>query len=164
LARVRESRGQKVAAFAFGRDRAGLDKLRAGVNIPFNTLPLWKDCLMTRLVVAAGLAAVFSSAAAAQSVPVTLSEWKIALASDTLSAGAVTFRVKNDGTMPHGFHVEGPGVDKETKQINARESASLTVTLKPGTYDLYCPLSELSHKQAGMLKKITVIAGAPKKP
>ena len=119
---------------------------------------------MTRLLIAAGLAAVFSSAAAAQAVPVTLTEWKIAVAADTLHAGSVTFRVKNDGTIPHGFHVEGPGVDKETKQINARESASLTVTLKPGTYEIYCPLSELSHKKAGMVKTITVVAAAPKKP
>ena len=119
---------------------------------------------MTRFVIAAGLAAVFSSAAAAQAVPVTLSEWKIGLTRDTLPAGAVTFRVKNDGTLPHGFHVEGPGVDKETKQIGPHESASLTVTLKPGTYDIYCPLSELSHKQAGMLKKVTVVAGAPAAP
>ena len=122
---------------------------------------------MIRLVIAAGLAAVFSSAAAAQGVPVTLSEWKVALTRDTLPAGSVTFRVKNDGTMPHGFHVEGPGVDKETKQIAAHETASLTVTLKPGTYDLYCPMSELTHKQAGMLHKITVVGAAtpaPKKP
>ncbi len=122
---------------------------------------------MTRLLIAAGLAAVFSSAAAAQAVPVTLSEWKVALSRDTLPAGAVTFRVKNDGTMPHGFHVEGPGVDKETRQIAAHESASLTVNLKPGTYELYCPMSELTHKAAGMVKKITVVgraAAGPKKP
>jgi len=119
---------------------------------------------MTRLFIAAGLAAVFSTAAAAQAVPVTLTEWKIAINRDTLPAGSVTFRVKNDGTMPHAFHVEGGGLDKETRQIGPHESASLTVTLKPGTYDVYCPLSELSHKQAGMLKKITVVAGAPAAP
>jgi plastocyanin len=122
---------------------------------------------VNRLLVAAGLAAVFSTAAPAQSVPVTLTEWKLALTRDTLPAGAVTFRVKNDGTMPHGFHVEGPGVDKETKQIAAHETTSLTVTLKPGTYELYCPMSELTHKQAGMVHKITVVGGTtpvPKKP
>ena len=121
---------------------------------------------MNRLVIAAGLAAVFSSAAAAQAVPVTLSEWKVELSRDTLKAGPVTFRVKNTGTMVHGFQVEGPGVDKGTPQIPVGQSLSLSVNLKPGTYEVYCPMAEQSHKKAGMTKKITVVAdaAAPKKP
>jgi uncharacterized cupredoxin-like copper-binding protein len=120
---------------------------------------------MNRLVIAAGLAAVFSSAAAAQAVPVTLSEWKVEIPHDTLKAGPVTFRVKNTGTMVHGFQVEGPSVDKGTPQIPAGQSLSLTVTLKPGTYELYCPMAEQTHKKAGMTRKIVVVGdGAPKKP
>jgi len=121
---------------------------------------------MIRLVIAAGLAAIFSSAAAAQGIPVTLSEWKIEIPRDTLKAGPVTFRVKNGGTMVHGFHVEGPGVDKDAPQIPVGQSLSLNVTLKPGTYELYCPLAEQTHKKAGMTRKITVIAAdaVPKKP
>jgi plastocyanin len=116
---------------------------------------------MTRLFIAAGFAAILSSAASAQAVPVRLSEWKVVLPRDTFPAGPVTFRVKNEGTMVHGFHVEGPGVDKDAPQIPAGQSASLTVTLKPGTYELYCPLADQSHKMAGMTKKITVTGGAP---
>jgi plastocyanin len=123
---------------------------------------------MTRMLIAAALAAAVSSVASAQAVPVTLSEWKVEMARDTLRAGPVTFRVKNQGTMVHGFHVEGPGVDKETPQIPAGQSLSLTVTLKPGTYELYCPMSELTHKKAGMVRKLTVIGAeapsVPKKP
>jgi uncharacterized cupredoxin-like copper-binding protein len=120
---------------------------------------------MKRLVIAAGLAAMFSSAAAAQAVPVTLSEWKVEMSRDTLKAGPITFRVKNSGTMVHGFQVEGPGVDKGTQQIPAGQSLSLTVNLKPGTYELYCPMAEQTHKKAGMTKKITVVAAdASKKP
>jgi plastocyanin len=123
---------------------------------------------MTRMLIAAGLLAAFSSVATAQAVPVNLSEWKVQLGRDTLRAGPVTFRVKNDGNVPHGFQIEGEGLDKGTPQIAAGQSASLTVTLKPGTYEIYCPLAEQSHKMAGMLKKITVVAGeagaAPKKP
>ena len=123
---------------------------------------------MTRmLIVAAAALAVFSSAAAAQSVPVTLNEWKVDMKRDTVPAGPITFRVTNDGTMLHAFHVEGAGVDKETRQISKGESASLTLNLKPGTYELYCPMSELSHKKAGMVRKLTVVAAAapaPKKP
>ena len=123
---------------------------------------------MTRMLIAAGLVAIVSSAATAQSVPVTLAEWKVQPARDTLQAGSVTFRVKNDGNVVHGLQIEGEGVDKGTPQIAAGQSGTLTVTLKPGTYVLYCPMAENTHKMAGMSKKITVVAAAgaaaPKKP
>lgn len=111
------------------------------------------------MLIAAGLAvAISSSAAGAQSVPVTLSEWKVQIARDTVRAGSVTFRVKNDGNVVHAFQIEGQGLDKGTPQIAAGQSSSLTVTLKPGTYDVYCPMAENTHKMAGMAKKLTVIA------
>src|ERR1041385_5924649 len=121
---------------------------------------------MTRMLMAAGLAAVLSSAAAAQSIPVTLSEWKVDMNRDTVKAGSVTFRVKNGGTIVHALHVDGQGGDKETPQIPADQSPSLTVTLKPGTYELYCPMSDETHKKSGMARKLVVIpADAPaKKP
>jgi iron uptake system EfeUOB component EfeO/EfeM len=123
---------------------------------------------MTRMLIVAGLVIGLSSVASAQAVPVTVSEWKVTLARDTVRAGSVTFRVKNDGSVVHGFQVLGEGVDKGTPQIAAGQSASLTVNLKPGTYEVYCPMAENSHKMAGMSKKITVVAGeapaAPKKP
>lgn len=115
---------------------------------------------MTRILIAAALAA-FSSVATAQAVPVTLSEWKIGMKSDTLKAGAITFRVNNEGGMNHAFYVRGDGVDKGTKEIPARQSASLTVTLKPGTYEVFCPMSDESHKLAGMARKLVVTPGDP---
>src|SRR6266581_3547508 len=74
---------------------------------------------MTRLFIVAAALAALSSAATAQSVPVTLSEWKIELPRDTVHAGSVTFRLKNEGNMVHGFHVTGPGVEKDAPQIAA---------------------------------------------
>jgi plastocyanin len=124
---------------------------------------------MTRIFVAAAFAA-FAGVAAAQSVtvPVTLSEWKLELARDTVPAGAVTFRLSNKGTITHGFYVRGEGVNKGSREIPAGESGSLTVTLKPGTYDVYCPMSDNSHKMAGMVRKLVATGEAtppaPKKP
>lgn len=112
---------------------------------------------MKRILIAALIAGV-SSAAGAQSVNVTLSEWKVELTRDTVHAGPVTFRIKNTGTMTHGFYISGPGMDKGAKDIPAGQEAPFTVTLKPGTYEVYCPLADLTHKMAGMVKKITVIA------
>ncbi len=122
---------------------------------------------MTRILLVAALAAS-SSVATAQAVSVTLSEWKVGLPSDTVRAGTVTFQVKNAGSMTHAFHVKGDGVDKGTREVPANQSATLTLTLKPGTYEVYCPMSEESHKMAGMARKLVVTPGdaasAPKPP
>ena len=115
---------------------------------------------MTRLIIVAALAAT-SSVAAAQGEAVTLSEWKIGLPKDTVKAGSVTFRVTNGGTMPHGFYVRGEGVDKGTPQLAKGEAATLRLTLKPGKYEIYCPLSDGTHKMAGMSKTLVVVAAAP---
>jgi uncharacterized cupredoxin-like copper-binding protein len=125
---------------------------------------------MKRFVLIAALA-VLPTALSAQAAPaakpieVTLTEWKLALPSDTLTAGAITFNVRNDGNMNHAFYVLGGNVAQGTKEIAVRQSATLKVTLKPGDYEIYCPMSDQSHKMAGMSRKITVVApAASKKP
>ena len=118
---------------------------------------------MTRLLIVAALAAS-SSAAAAQGVTVTLSEWKVSLSRDTVKAGPITFRVTNGGSMSHAFYVRGAGVDKGTRDIAKGESASLTVTLKPGTYDVFCPLADGTHKMAGLSKTVVVVPAEPPAP
>ena len=122
---------------------------------------------MNRIFIVAALA-VCSSVASAQAVSVTLSEWKIRLDHDTVPAGPVTFKVRNSGTMTHAFYVRGEEVAKGSRDIPAGQEAQLTVTLTPGTYEVYCPLSDLSHKMAGMSRKLVVTpddkAAPPKKP
>ena len=116
---------------------------------------------MTRFLIVAAFAAT-SSVATAQSVSVTLSEWKIEMSRDTVRAGAVTFRLNNAGQVTHGFHVRGDSVDKGSREVPPRQAESLTLTLKPGTYEVFCPMSEGSHKMAGMSRKLVVTpAGAP---
>jgi plastocyanin len=122
---------------------------------------------MMRMLIAAALAASSVAAASqAVAVPVTLTEWKVEIARDTLPAGPITFRLSNKGTVTHGFYVRGEGVEKGSRELPAGESASFTVNLKPGTYEVFCPMSDNSHKAAGMVKKLVVTgAAAPaKKP
>jgi uncharacterized cupredoxin-like copper-binding protein len=88
----------------------------------------------------------------ASAVDVTETEFKIALASTELKAGKITFDVTNDGAIPHDLAIVG--VQQQTKEIPSKGSAKLTVTLKPGTYELYCSIP--GHKQAGMDLKVTV--------
>lgn len=83
--------------------------------------------------------------AAAQTVQVTESEFKIALAGYKAKAGKFTFEVKNGGKLPHDFAIKG---GPKTKLIQPGQSATLTVTLKPGKYHLYCSVP--GHEQAGM--------------
>ena len=114
---------------------------------------------MKRMLMAAVALAVSSSVAAAQAVPVTLTEWKVTMGRDTVKAGTVTFRVKNTGAMTHGFYVMGNGVAKGSREIPAGQEGTLTVTLKAGTYEVYCPMSDNSHKIAGMSHQLVVTAG-----
>ena len=122
---------------------------------------------MIRILVTAALVAL-SSTASAQAIPVALSEWKIGMQRDTVKAGTVTFRVTNNGVMNHALYVRGEGVDEGTREISTRQSASITLKLKPGTYEFFCPMSDESHKLAGMARKLVVTPAdpqaAPKKP
>ena len=68
-------------------------------------------------------------------------------------AGKVTFKFDNPSGVAHSFEVEGKGVEKETDTIT-KSDASVTVDLKPGTYEYYCPVD--GHRQAGMEGKLTV--------
>ena len=94
-------------------------------------------------------------------VSAKLSEWKVQLSQHTIAAGIVTFTVVNGGSIPHGFEVEGQGIEEETPVIQPGATATLTVTLKPGTYEVYCPVGEQSHKKLGMESHLQV-EGAPR--
>jgi uncharacterized cupredoxin-like copper-binding protein len=95
-----------------------------------------------------------TATSAPTAVPVTETEFKIALPQSTLAAGSYSFEVKNDGKIEHDLVVEGNGVDEKTPTIGAGKTATLKVDLKPGTYDVYCSIP--GHKQAGMDLKLTV--------
>lgn len=91
-------------------------------------------------------------------VSAKLSEWRVELSQDTITAGSVTFTVANAGSIPHAFEVEGQGMEKETGVIQAGSSVTLTLTLKPGTYEVYCPVGQDSHKHLGMDTRLTVVS------
>jgi len=98
-------------------------------------------------------------------VRVTLSEWTVRLSVQTIAAGPVRFAVTNDGSIPHAFEIEGPGIERETRQIPPGDSATLALTLRAGAYEVYCPVGAGSHKKLGMVARLVVggtgTAGAP---
>jgi uncharacterized cupredoxin-like copper-binding protein len=90
----------------------------------------------------------------ARTVQVSEVEYKIRLPETTLKAGKYTFEVKNEGKVPHDFVVKGSGVDEATAVLDPGKSESLTVELRPGSYEIYCSIP--GHKQLGMDQKVTV--------
>lgn len=69
-------------------------------------------------------------------------------------AGSVTITMDNPSPVAHAVAVEGNGVDKDGNTVNMGGKSSITVTLKKGTYEFYCPVD--GHKDAGMKGTLTV--------
>ena len=90
-------------------------------------------------------------------VSVKLSEWKVELSTAAVPVGTVRFTVTNAGSIPHAFEVEGHGIEKQTPLIQPGNNATLTLSLKPGKYEVYCPVGEDSHMKLGMTADLTVV-------
>ena len=97
-------------------------------------------------------------------VTAKLSEWKVELSEATVSAGTVRFTATNAGSVPHALEIEGPGVEQKTALIQPGSSATLTLTLRPGSYEVYCPVGEDSHKKLGMETHLTVVSAKSSGP
>jgi uncharacterized cupredoxin-like copper-binding protein len=81
-------------------------------------------------------------------------DFTIELSTMELAPGTYTFVATNSGQTTHGLEIEGEGLEEETADIAPGDSASLTVTLEAGEYELYCPVD--GHKDRGMELHITV--------
>lgn len=105
--------------------------------------------VLTLLPVGASCAA--PSASGGGTVPVTVKEWAIVPSTLQVTAGSVTFMVKNAGTLEHDFAIEGVG---KIPSLLAGESKPLQVQLAPGTYRVLCDLP--GHHEAGMIGTLVV--------
>ena len=97
-----------------------------------------------------------SSSSSGQTVTFTETEFKIDTASTTLKAGDYTFQVDNKGKFPHDLHVatsDGSEIAKSAV-LNAGASGSFQVSLKSGTYQIWCAVD--AHKAQGMQGTLTV--------
>ena len=91
----------------------------------------------------------------ATAVTATETEFHIALSTTNFSAGTYTFTAVNRGHLSHNLVINGPGVNNmKTSLLAPGQSGSVTVTLRPGTYDIYCSVP--GHKAVGMDMHITV--------
>lgn len=103
---------------------------------------------------AATTAPAASVASGSNVVMVQLKDFMITLDKSTVSAGMVTFTVKNNGPSPHNFNVKINGEEKGIPTIDSGMTATLTLPLTPGAYDYRCNVP--GHDLLGMKGTLTV--------
>ena len=127
------------------------------------------DLIAIGVVVVVGLVSLPAAATGATrttTVKVTAgkpTEFGFELSPKSVHHGAVTFKVKNSGTIPHDFKIcassKGGNANscsgKSTKVLNPGASATLTYTFKTkGTYEYICTVP--THAAAGMKGRLKV--------
>jgi uncharacterized cupredoxin-like copper-binding protein len=97
-----------------------------------------------------------TTAPSAQTVTFTETEFKITTASTSLPAGSYTFNVENKGSFPHDLHIATPDGSEigATSVIQPGSSATLQVSLKAGSYTIWCAVD--THRAQGMQGTLTV--------
>ena len=99
-----------------------------------------------------------AAAAAGGTTAVTAieTEFHIALSKKGFSPGTYKFTAVDKGHLQHNLVIDGPGVNmaKTAGLLSPGQSASVTVTLRKGNYDIFCGVP--GHKAEGMNVNITV--------
>ena len=89
-----------------------------------------------------------------QKVNVTMTEYKFDMPT-TVKPGKTTFVIKNAGKRAHNFQIKGEGIsEKLAVNPKPRETQTLEVDLKPGSYAITCPVD--FHTQKGMKTTLMV--------
>jgi plastocyanin len=100
-----------------------------------------------------------TSSGSGSAIPVSLQDFSIDPSTiSPRSGGTVTFSVINKGPSSHALEIEGNGIEEETDTLSSGDHADLTVDLKPGTYEIYCPIGD--HRARGMEGKLVVRGGS----
>lgn len=86
--------------------------------------------------------------------PADASDLKFEKNSLRAQSGEITIEMENPSQIPHAIAVEGKGVDEHGETVQKGGTSKITVTLKPGEYEFYCPVA--GHEDAGMKGTLTV--------
>jgi plastocyanin len=90
-----------------------------------------------------------------KTIEVKETEYKLTPEKITLNKpGTYVLKARNSGSTTHALEIEGKGVEEETEDLGAGQSAELKVALKRGRYEIYCPVD--GHKEQGMEGTVTV--------
>lgn len=93
-----------------------------------------------------------------RAVDATLAEWSVTLSQDSVREGAIAFNIRNTGSMVHRFEVEGNGEEWESEDISPGDEVTMSLSLTPGAYQVYCPIVEggVDHEARGMTTTLNV--------
>ncbi len=109
-------------------------------------------------LVLAGCSGAGSGSGPASGLPVgiQLTEYKVTPATITLDTGSYTFTATNAGTISHALELSGNELDAHTPDFAFApgHKEGFTVTLKPGTYQYFCPID--GHRGLGMLGTLVI--------
>jgi uncharacterized cupredoxin-like copper-binding protein len=121
-------------------------------SLPVAALALASGATVAATVLAAAPASASTSKTSVKAVE---TDFHIALSKTSFKAGKYVFDAVNKGQTTHALMITGPGIKMAmTKDIQPGQSATLAVTLKKGTYDVFCPIP--GHKALGMNLNINV--------
>lgn len=118
---------------------------------------------------------VYFTPAAATAVGIVVKEWSVAASTKSITAGKVTFVVRNAGTMKHEFVVIRSNLHHHLLQMSGQQASEvgvkgeiepfgpgttkrLTLTLAPGKYVLLCNMP--GHYRKGQYLAFTVLPAA----
>ncbi len=116
---------------------------------------------VSAVVLCSALPAGAHSAATVVNVAAGKSGFSFTLSKSTVPHGAITFKVKNVSGFPHSFKLcsspKGGSANsctgKGTPMIAPKASATLTVTLKKGSYEYLCTVpGHAANGMKGVLK------------
>ena len=84
----------------------------------------------------------------ARKVPVTITDGGVQMPA-SLRPGKTAFIVKNTGKQKHNFEIEGEHLDKSFWfAIAPKDSKTMQVELKPGSYEAHCSIDDHANKEA----------------
>jgi plastocyanin len=103
-----------------------------------------------------GAGATATPTSAAQAVPVQEADFKITPATLSLTGSTFTFNVTSTGPTIHNFNIrDSAGATvTSTKDLHAGESDAVTLTMAPGTYQIFS--EEPGHDSLGKHGTLTV--------
>ncbi|HJX99093.1 MAG TPA: cupredoxin domain-containing protein [Chthoniobacterales bacterium] len=110
--------------------------------------------ILLPIIITAALSFGLVRAQEGQKINVTMSEYHFNMPA-TAKAGKTTFVIKNAGRKEHAFAIKGQGInEKLSPNPKPGQTETLQVDLKPGTYEINCPLP--FHTMRGMKTTLTV--------
>ena len=92
---------------------------------------------------------------ASQTFSISATDYAFTPSTVTVDApGTYTFDLTNDGATDHAIEIEGQGSEERSDTVSPGDSASVTIDLQSGTYEMYCPID--GHRAQGMEGEVTV--------